>query len=288
MPSLQTEAMRALHGLFNHSVFAIPRRPLKMAWYLYLDESGKFHDKGYICLCGYLGDDLQLEQFNERWIALLRECRIPSFHMAKFPAACRKLGLDETETTKRLEKFVDAIRESRLFGFSVGVDGKYFKKRLTAAGVRDADPALFAVHRILRKLADTCIEPGNQPPHIMLTFDEDEEYSIRCYKLVSRLRRIQPEIREMIMAISFADDKHFSPLQAADLLANLTNEYWCGHLDEDAPTPPLLLKRLLTPIDPDLGVPMCEKPELWKATEIDKNLRALIAAKGMPDKVKLD
>jgi hypothetical protein len=73
---------------------------------------------------------------------------------AKFPAECKKLGLDKPDADKLLTKFIDTIRESELFGFAVGVDGKYFKHRLKLAGRPDADPALFAVHRILREMRD--------------------------------------------------------------------------------------------------------------------------------------
>lgn len=286
MPSLQAEAMRALHGLFKHSVFAILRRPLKVALYLYLDESGKFHDgTGFICLCGYMGEDAQLTKFNRRWARLLKDSHLQSLHTTKFPSQCKKLGLDKPEADKLLTKFVDIIRESELFGFAVGVDGKHFKQKLKLAGRPEADPALFAIHRMLRNLREACAQVNNYQPRIMLTFDEAEDYSITCYKLISRLRKSNLEVKEMILAISFADDNYFSPLQAADLLANLTNKYWRDSLTEASPKVPELLKRLLTPPAPGKGVAMWHKPEFWNAAEIDKHLSTLVAAKGMPNKL---
>jgi hypothetical protein len=257
-----------------------------MALYLYLDESGKFHDgTGFICLCGYMGEDAQLTKFNWNWARLLKDSNLQSLHTTKFPSQCKKLGLDKRAADKLLTKFVDTIRESELFGFAVGVDGKHFKQKLKLAGRPEADPALFAIHRVLRNLRDACAQMNNYQPRIMLTFDEAEDYSIICYKLISRLRKADPEVRELIMAISFADDNYFSPLQAADLLANLTNKYWRDSLTETSPKVPELLKRLLTPPAPGKGVAMWHKPEFWNAAEIDKNLSALVAAKGMPNKL---
>jgi hypothetical protein len=101
-----------------------------------------------------MGDDAQLKKFNRRWARLLKECHLPRLHTAKFPAECKKLGLDKPDADKLLTKFIDTIRESELFGFVVGVDGKYFKHRLKLAGRPDADPALFAVRCILREMRD--------------------------------------------------------------------------------------------------------------------------------------
>jgi hypothetical protein len=286
MPSLENEALRAHLALFNHTCFAIPRRPLKVALYVYLDESGKFHDgTGFICLCGYMGEDAQLVKFNRRWARLLKDSGLSSLHTTKFPSECKKLGLDETEADKLLTKFIDIIRESELFGFAVGVDGKYFKQKLKLAGRPKADPALFAIHRILREMREACAQVHNHQPRIMLTFDEAEDYAITTYKLVSRLRKANPEVKEMILAITFADDEHFSPLQAADLLANLTNKYWRDSLAEASPKVPELLKRLLTPPAPGKGVAMWHKPEFWNAAEIDTHLAAIVAAKEMPNKL---
>jgi hypothetical protein len=116
----------------------------------------------------------------------------------------------------------------------------------------------------------------------MLTFDEDEEYSVKCYKLISRLRRIRPEVKSLIASISFAADDFFPPLQAADVLANLTNKYWRDNMDAESPEPPILLKRLLTEPHKGTGVAMWRGAEFWNAKSIDKNLDGLTLAKAMP------
>jgi hypothetical protein len=65
------------------------------------------------------------------------------------------------------------------------------------------------------------------------------------------LRKVRPEVKEMVISISFTDDRVFTPLQAADVLANLTNRYWRGNLrqTDPVPEPPETLKLLLTAKD---------------------------------------
>jgi hypothetical protein len=190
----------------------------------------------------------------------------------------------EKEADKILTQFIDAIRKSRLFGFSVGVDGRYFRHKLKIAGRPNEDPALFAIHRILHQITSAAAEMADDAPLLMLTFDEDEEYSVRCYKLISRLRKIRPDIKSLIASIGFAADEYFPPLQAADLLSNLTNKYWRDNLDvgTDPPVPSDLLRRLLTEPKKGIGVAMWHGAELWNAKAIDDNVSGLSLAKAMP------
>jgi Protein of unknown function (DUF3800) len=256
---------------------------LSAALYVYLDESGKFHDgSGYICLSGYLADDARLKSFTRQWTRLLRKYNLPRIRLATFFNDCRKRDFTDRESVKILMQFIDVIRRTRLFGFSVGVDGKHFRHALKLAGRPNQDPAIFAIHRILHQITEAASEIAAEKPLIMLTFDEDEEYSVRCYKLISRLRRIRPEVRSLIASISFAADDFFPPLQAADLLSNLTNKYWRDNMDAESPEPSNLLKRPLTEPKNGIGVAMWRGAEFWNAKAIDKNLAGLSLAKAMP------
>jgi hypothetical protein len=248
-------------------------RSLKVAMYAYLDESGKFHDgSGYICLCGFLSWDSGWQEFADKWQLLLAKHHLPFIHMTTFYSDCRTKNLDEAEATGILGEFIDVVRHSSLIGFSVGVDGQHFRKRMYR------DPALFAISRILRQMRDACTELARSKtlvPRIALTFDEDEAYSVKCYKLISRLRKIRPEVKEMIISVGFADDEWYSPLQAADVFANLTNRYWRDNMAEATPEPPELLKRLLTAPVSGNGMFMWQAGEFWNEKEIDKNLTDL-------------
>src|SRR5580704_17478528 len=87
----------ALHAQLHHSINLGSRR-LSVALYAYLDESGKFHDgTGFICLCGYLADDVRMKRFTRRWSRLLTKYNLPPVHMTDFFEDCRKAGYARDE-----------------------------------------------------------------------------------------------------------------------------------------------------------------------------------------------
>lgn len=89
----RTEALRAHHAQYRHTIFNAREQPLKMALSVYFDESGKLKDpSGYICFCGYLADGLGWGQYNDTWNHLLLKHRMHGIHMTQFDSECRKRG----------------------------------------------------------------------------------------------------------------------------------------------------------------------------------------------------
>jgi hypothetical protein len=183
-------------------------------------------------------------------------------------------GIDSVAADQIMQPFIEVIRNNTLAGFSIGVDGRYLREKSKAAG-QVIDPTLFAVHRLLRAMRNYCTEWAARPdvpPWTAIVFDEDEEYSLSVYRTISRLRKLFPEVKELIAAISFADDEVYAPLQASDVLANLTTRYMRDRMAAEAedgllPEPPALLKQLTIPFPTGLGVIYGE--ELWSAKKID-------------------
>lgn len=253
-----------------------------MALYAYLDESGKFHDgRGLINLCAFLSDDEGWTGFNTRWNSLLHKYGFTHVHMTEFYLECRQRGWLQERADAILTEFIDAIRDNVLAGFAVGIDGPYFRDKYKLIGKRNVDPALFAVQRIVRGMSDAykMWDKGrNIPARINLMFDEDEPYSLNCYRVISRLRKMNPEVKNLVSAICFGDDEIYSPLQAVDILANLTTRYWRERFEKGATAKwPELLHRLTTAPEPGYGI-MWE-PELWDADGIDRNWEDLRRAK---------
>jgi len=255
-----------------------PKILLTMPLYAYLDESGKFHDGvGFINLCAFLSDDSGWEAFNIRWNSLLRKHGFVRIHMTEFYTECRRRGWSQEQANAALSEFIDATRENVMAGFAIGIDGPYFRKKFEAIGKRNVNPALFAVERIVRGMNDayqSWAKGRNVPARIAVTFDEDEAFSLACYRIISRLRKIRPDVKQLIGAITFADDEVYSPLQAVDILANLTSRYWNSRLSAQDDTKwAELLQRLITAPEPGYGI-MWE-PELWDAEGIDRNGESL-------------
>jgi len=107
-----------------------------------------------------------------------------------------------------------------------------------------------------------------------ITFDDDEEFAIDCYRIISRLRRDNSDLRHLIAGVAFANDLIFTPLQAADILAHLTRErLLTGQM-------PPLLERLRTPAS---GFALhFDGGELWDEGEIDKNWALIESSGDMP------
>ncbi len=254
------------------------RRNPKVTAFLfgYFDESGKFHDPdGRICLCGFVSDGDHWNTFEREWFALLNHHGFDAIHMTQFNSQCHKRGWTDAKANEVLTEFVDKIRERVQFGFGIAVDGKYFRHKFEVAGKPPKDPKRFYTHRLLRRMRESLIAPG-YPLHLAITFDEDEESAVDCYQIISRLRRDNAEIRELVAGIQFAADEIYTPLQAADILAHLTRERLIT-----GETPPLL-ERLAAP-QADF-ILRFDGGELWDEAEIDKNWNAIQSAKDMPSK----
>lgn len=247
-------------------------RPL--APYAFFDESGKWKDKDFICLCGYLSGERHWGLFTDQWTELRHDHKLAPIHLTTFFYECKKRGWDENKATKVLERFIDIIREHVWCGFAIGFDAKHYRGMAPHAKKALGDPALACLHRLLRLVRDRYTQI-NYTGRISISFDEDEEYASRFYKTVLRLRKHDQVLAKLIGAVSFADDEFIVPLQAADIVANLTSKWFHDQIAGKA-TPdqePPLLKRLLTAPDSVHGIEYCT--ELWDAKALDENWKKL-------------
>ncbi len=247
-----------------------------MFLFAYFDESGKWHEAdGRICLCGFVCDGEHWNIFENEWFALLKKHGFTAIHMSEFYSQCQLRGWSDTKAHEVLTEFVDKIRERVQLAFGISVEGKYFRHKFEIAGKPPKDPKRFYTHRLLKRMRNAFVDSG-YPLAVAITFDEDEEFSIDCYRIISRLRRDHSDIRELIVSIGFAVDEVFTPLQAADLLAHLTRQHLIsGQM-------PALLQRLATP-EPGF-ILRFGGGELWDESEIDENWNEIQAAKDMPSK----
>ena len=244
-----------------------------MAFYAYLDESGKFHDgAGFINLCALLSDDAGWDTFNKRWNFLLRKHGFTLIHMTEFYSECRAREWSLAHADAVLTEFIDTIRDNILACFSIGIDAPYFRQKFQTIGKSNIDPALFAVERIVNKISDYFKQWGI-PARLSLMFDEDEQYSLSCYRIISRLRKKHREIKEFVRSICFGDDDTYSPLQAVDILANLTSRFWRERIEKSDVKQPDLLMRLTSATE--VGRTIMWQPEDWNAANIERDWKTL-------------
>jgi len=243
-----------------------------VAPYAYFDESGKFQEQDFICLCGYLSLGKNWDAYVVRWQELLIKTGLPDTHMTNLFHECNKRGLD---ATRILEQFIDIIRDTVLIGFAVGLDAKYYRSMPPEARHGFRDPAVACLQRLLYLIRERFVSI-NYRGRIAVTFDEEEASAVKFYETVSRLRRNDAGLGRLISAVCFADDTAILPLQAADILSNLTSKWFkdrmAGRATEKE-VPPLLNRMLMSP---EGGFGLEYKNELWDAEELRRHLNTFI------------
>jgi hypothetical protein len=178
----------------------------------YFDESGKFADSDFVCLCGFLSGDTW-DGFCREWKEQLIRYGFPSIHMSK-------MDWRDKQKAESLKDFVKVIRQHLILGFAVTVDAKYYrampvpKQKLLG----EKDPRDFTFHQLLRLIRDDLHERG-MDDWLALHFDYEEGFSVECLQSLIKLRSRHDFIKKLVRSIGFADDEMFYPLQAADLFA---------------------------------------------------------------------
>jgi len=102
------------------------------------------------------------------------------------------------------------------------------------------DPGVACLQRLLRLIRNKLRSIGYND-RLSITLDEDETYAMTFYKTISRLRKPDKELGWFAGAVSFGDDTFILPLQAADILANLTMKWFrdrmAGVVSAEVPPP---------------------------------------------------
>ncbi len=191
----------------------------------FLDESGKFKDHKVVSFCGLAAEVGRMRQFSDEWERLLRRYELPSLTMKRALRINVKLSpqikaQSPQERIEALKPFADCIREYAEVGIAIAIDVDAYsalsveaKKRLGGSD----DPHYLAfmqgVLGVIKYIPD-----GDK---ISIVCDDDESTALNCYKLYRRMCRIEQSARESLVALTFANDDVFVPLQAADFISSL-------------------------------------------------------------------
>lgn len=256
------------------------RRDLTIQPFGFFDESGKWQDKDFICLCGYLSTDEKWTEFLERWRRVLDKHCLGAMHLWEFRQRCKAQGWTAAQVDSVLSEFVDVIRDCILIGFAIGLDAKHYRGMPSHAQRALGDPGVLCLHRLLRLIRDR-LRKEQYTNRIAVTFDEDETYAGKWYRTICRLRKANADLGHYIGAVSFADDTFILPLQAADVLTGLTGQWFRTRAAKgDAPMPPMLDRVLRSPDVPGHGVDMEE--ELWDGPALNKSWKELVWKRKAP------
>ena len=190
----------------------------------YFDESGKFRDHTVISFAGFIAAPEQWGHLQDDWEYLLRRNGVKSFHLAevlKFnrPLSLKRPSMGIQERTEVINEFVRAIKKHVEHGVAISVDVSGFKDLKSHQQEKLRDPHYVAFVLAMMELAEH-IRPLDD--EIALACDDEEQFSVECYKHYTRIRKDNAEMRRKFICISFADDDYFPQLQAADLYAGIS------------------------------------------------------------------
>lgn len=198
----------------------------------YADESGMHRNQQfpYVVIAGYFAIEEQWKIFNGEWSKALRACGLDEFHMTEFLAAKNAPYCDwsEKEADTNLDRFISIIVRHRLRGFCVQVSWDDYSDLLSVPVqkkiVKHPYVALFdrAVNRLLDRLYWLPSELGREK--LAMFFGRTPLWSkadVR-YKAIKRTHKAGEYLVEPAV---FASTKEFLPLQAADILANISRSF---------------------------------------------------------------
>jgi hypothetical protein len=191
----------------------------------YWDESGKFEDNNVISFCGLCLSPSKIERFEEEWRELLRRNGLPYLKTSDALREDRSLSdlvpaQSVSERIEVLKPFVSCLTEKFELGVAIAVNVEAFRrtkehiKRQISGG---EDPFYLAYLTAIAHFAN--YRQSSDP--VALVFDDDEKTAKHCLTLYRKMKIEDADFRAALASITFADDRAYLPLQAADLLAGL-------------------------------------------------------------------
>lgn len=203
---------------------ALRRQTLMLVLSSFFDESGKFKDHKVVSFCGVCATPARLNVFGEEWNELLRRSGLPYLTMKRALAHHRALSSNipkqsASDRIEALKPFSSCIRDNLELGIVIQIDVQGYAELSPHARRsigNSKDPYYLAFVRSLTQLAEYSSNAS-----VSFICDDGEDTALNCYKFYRQIRKLDHTWRERLVSLSFADDKKFSGLQAADMLASL-------------------------------------------------------------------
>ncbi len=191
----------------------------------FFDESGKFKDHKIISFCGFGAKAGNLKDFDSAWEYQLRRTGMNALHMVDACRINKRLGRligaqSLSDRINDLKPFADCIRNHLELGVATvfEVEGYASFTDMAKKALGGSDNPFYTQFLRTMQIVSEYVTTGEP---IALTCDEDESTAWWCYKIYSRVKKVDRRIGRHLVAISFANDQHFPALQAADMLSFL-------------------------------------------------------------------
>jgi hypothetical protein len=200
-----------------------------MHFHVYVDESGKLGKSDYTSSCGYVSHISEWQRFAQEWENCRFHWGVPPIHMAAimFPERDkewleiqRKWGSQwERKRDEMLAELCMIVRHSHVNCVGAVVDSGHFKAMQDSEFKKAAkNPLYLAFHELVMSAIEET-EKVSSEVEIGLILDDDQDYSIGCYRLLNDLKLQFPKVKKRIASMCFVDDRIYPGVQAADVIA---------------------------------------------------------------------
>jgi len=204
-----------------HTLFAEERELIMTSLLAYFDESGKFADRAMVSYAGFAATLSNAQEFGREWTYWLRRFGIERGGLSMKKALNHRVKLSSRDDSPGIDSrisilmnFAACIHKYLEFGVYVAVDAIAFKMlNSEVQKILGKDPHYMSFSRALISVLDYF-----QNDNVAVVCDDEEKYSVECYKIYTKMRVQEKTLRDRLTAISFGEDRHHQMLQAADML----------------------------------------------------------------------
>jgi hypothetical protein len=228
---------------------------------VFCDESGKFQQDPLIAFSAVSATADRLQAFDAAWRTLLRSYDLleSGLHMERASRLVEDVGYrlrkGQTvgERTELLLPFADCINQHLEFGMTEAWDVRginHLPQVVIETLGGTTDPYFWALTRGFTWLADHIAEED----HMSIICDDDPYTAWNSYMHFRSLGKVDFRLARAAVSLSFANDKHFPALQAADMLAFLTRHEANEQFNEVPNMWRALFDRLVTEPSPPYGI----------------------------------
>ena len=199
------------------------------SFHVYMDESGQSNNSTCVAMCGYVSGAQEWEAFSHKWDAFRLANDLPPIHTSDMMNFARKWKRKQREWGKDAEPRRDDIlnraalmvQSFELVALGAAVDATYFGHMQQCEFKRRAeDPHFLAFQRAI--LTALKITENQRHNAISIVMDDSDRFSVKCYRLLNKIKLKYPEMAKRLAGICFVKDDFCPPVQAADMLAYFT------------------------------------------------------------------
>lgn len=199
--------------------------------YVFADDSGSFSDRRspYISFCGYVGASSDVGASSKEWDDCRTKWEVPPIHMSpimnpqyrlEWQKVCDEWGAEwEEKRDEMLAEFTGIIARSALHCVCAVVDAAHYRA-MPECGLkmRFKDPYDLAFAQVVKcAIRKTEIIESLAP--ISVIVDDGQDTSIRYYKLLASLKKVDEAVKNRVRSICFVNDGEYPLIQASDMIA---------------------------------------------------------------------